>query len=291
MSTAHADTAPILSHGTNRVVVQIGEDAKAAEINVYYHRPAETEADAPIVFVLHGLNRNADDYRDNWIELANKGRFIVLAPEFSDVDFPATSGYNLGNIVNAAGDPKPEAKWSFSVIEHIFDGITSANGFLAQRYDMFGHSAGSQFVHRYAMLMPSARIRTAVTANAGWYTLPDFKIEYPYGLRGTPTTEDHLKIAFERNLITLLGTRDDDPYHRNLRRSPEAMLQGRHRLERGENFYGAAKAKAKAMNVKFNWQIKLAEGVAHSNREIAPHAARFLGMPLSEQDKNNSRKN
>ena len=38
---------------------------------------------------------------------------------------------------------------------------------------MFGHSAGGQFVHRFVQFKPNSRVNYAISANAGWYTVPD----------------------------------------------------------------------------------------------------------------------
>ena len=41
----------------------------------------------PIVFVMHGARRDPNRYRDEWIEHAVRGQFIVVAPEFSQKNF------------------------------------------------------------------------------------------------------------------------------------------------------------------------------------------------------------
>jgi hypothetical protein len=50
-------------------------------------------------------------------------------------------------------------------------------------YDMYGHSAGAQFVHRYLQFYDSPKVKKAVAANAGWYTFPNEAINYPYGIK------------------------------------------------------------------------------------------------------------
>ncbi|HSH45457.1 MAG TPA: hypothetical protein VK966_06360, partial [Longimicrobiales bacterium] len=53
-------------------------------VPVWYHRPEDAGPDAPFVFVIHGMGRNADGYRDAWIEDADRYGFVVVVPEFSD---------------------------------------------------------------------------------------------------------------------------------------------------------------------------------------------------------------
>ena len=60
---------------------------------------------------------------------------------------------------------------------------------VAQRYHIYGRSAGGQFVHRLALFVPEARCEAAITANAGWYTVPTFAGDgFPYGLKGSAAT-------------------------------------------------------------------------------------------------------
>ncbi|MEM9682961.1 MAG: hypothetical protein AAF942_06835 [Pseudomonadota bacterium] len=246
-------------------------------LTVWYYRPEGTGSDAPIVFVMHGTNRNGATYRDNWVELAQRDGFLVVVPEFTKSQFPGSRRYNMGNVFRAAGGRKPQEEWAFNVIEGVFDDLKSRYGMTADSYDIFGHSAGSQFVHRMVLFMPDARIGTAVAANAGWYTMVDEDVDMPYGLAATETPSERIKDALGTRMIILLGEEDNDPNHRYLRRAPEAMAQGAHRFERGQKFYDTARAYAQAKGIPFDWEIETVPGVAHSNRKMAPAAAKYVG--------------
>ncbi len=43
------------------------------KLRVWYHRPAAATADAPVLFVIHGVGRNAEEYLADWIEVTNTG--------------------------------------------------------------------------------------------------------------------------------------------------------------------------------------------------------------------------
>jgi hypothetical protein len=172
--------------------------------------------------------------------------------------------------------PVPREQWSFSYIEPVFDAAKKATGNRSATYSLYGHSAGAQFVHRFMVFVPEARVDRAVAANAGWWTLPDLAVDFPYGLRGTSLDEAALKAAFGRPLVVLLGTHDTDPDHVNLRRTPEALAQGPHRFARGRYFFEAGRSRAKELGAQFGWQLATAPGVAHSDKGMAVFAVRQL---------------
>ena len=60
---------------------------------------------------------------------------------------------------------------------------------------MFGHSAGAQFVHRFVMFAPGPNLRTAISANAGWYTTLEENVAFPYGLKDAPVDVDVQELA------------------------------------------------------------------------------------------------
>ena len=87
--------------------------------------------------------------------------------------------YILGNVYDDDGRRKVQEEWSFGVIERVFDCVKNALGLNAESYGFYGHSAGSQFVHRFLYFMPENRAHLIVAANAGWYTMPTFEQVFP----------------------------------------------------------------------------------------------------------------
>jgi poly(3-hydroxybutyrate) depolymerase len=244
-------------------------------MTVYTYLPAKLEADsATIVFVMHGQGKDAEAYRDAWAAHADKYRFMVIAPLFDAKTWG--SGYANGQDLMRDGKPTDSAMWSFSVIEHLFDAIKLATGNKSITYKIYGHSEGGQFVHRLVWFLPEARFERAVAANPGWYTMPDLAVALPYGLANSPATEQTLKQSLERDLTVMLGARDNDPNHPQLRKTPQAMAQGRFRLARGENFYKQADERCAQLKCKFGWQMQIVPDAAHSNTQMAGTAAAVL---------------
>jgi poly(3-hydroxybutyrate) depolymerase len=243
---------------------------------VWYQLPGKVTPETSVVIVMHGVNRDADRYRDEWAGIARTYRLIVIVPEFSRADFPGSDGYNTGYFTAADGAPRPRRLWSFAAIEPLFDAVRVRFGTAAERYTLYGHSAGAQFVHRFVMFMPEARIAQAIAANAGWYTMPDSAAAFPYGTQGAPITETELKAALAKPMTVLLGTADTDTADPDLRTTPEANLQGPHRLARGQAFFAMGRARAEQWAVPFGWRIEFVPDVGHSNGLMAEAAAKLI---------------
>lgn len=245
-------------------------------LQVWYHQPAGAGADAPVVIVMHGVARNAEEYLSDWIEHSEAKRFLLVVPEFSKAEFPGEDAYNSGNLFDAAGRPVPRARWSYSMIEPLFDAVRERLGNHSRDYLIYGHSAGAQFVQRFLYFVPEARVSRAVAANAGWYMLPDLTVAFPYGLKGTPANEAALRSALARPVVVLLGEADTDANHPSLRHTPESDAQGLYRFARGQYFFARASAAAATMRAPFQWTLATVPGVAHVNKDMAPFAARHL---------------
>lgn len=251
-------------------------DWQGPKLTVWSHVPKSYTNDYPIVFIMHGVNRDADRYRNEWRRFAETHQFMVIAPEFSKSHFPRSKSYNLGNIQDKENNINPKSLWSFSAIEPLFDYVKTKYQNSAKKYGIYGHSAGAQFVHRFNYFVPDARINIAISANAGWYTLPTSDFEYPYGLQDMPINRGHIEKAFATNLIILLGTSDTNTKSKTLRKTKEAMQQGPHRLARGNYYYKLTQKIAEQNKMTFNWQRKYAPDVGHSNRKMAAYAAQFF---------------
>lgn len=245
-------------------------------LKVWYYRPSHLSNTAPIVFVIHGVKRDADNYRNTWMAAAELFGFLLICPRFHKSDYPRTA-YQLGNMVDDAGELLPENEWTFGVIERLFDFVKEVTGNTSERYHIYGHSAGAQFVHRLALFAPEARYATAVAANAGWYTMPTFGGPgFLYGLKDSACTPEKLERAFGRRLIVLLGEQDTDANDPTLRKSAAVKKQGRNRLERGRAFYATARNEAARLGVTLNWTLDTVPRVAHVQQQMMPIAAREL---------------
>ncbi|MEO1245855.1 MAG: hypothetical protein AAFX56_09270 [Pseudomonadota bacterium] len=267
-ANAQPTPTPSLTPGLNHFVFR---SWPGPEVPVWVYVPLSAEAEsAPIMFMMHGAKRGAARYLSEWDQVAEAEGFIVVAPEFSKALFPSSSSYNRGRVFEPGTlERHAQSDWTFSTLEPIFDLVLAGLDSEQDRYTLYGHSAGSQFAHRYMYFVPDARVKRFLPANAGWYTMPDLDIEYPYGLKGTGVTPEQLRAVLENDVVVLLGDQDNDPNHESLRRSAGADLQGTHRFARGKTFYETARASAEQLNADFAWEMRVVQGVAHKNGGIA----------------------
>ena len=251
-------------------------------ITVYYHIPNGNISTMPILFSFHGDERNANDYRNYWISMANANGFMVFAPEFNNVDYPGGDGYQLGNIFVNGDSPSlttynPTNVWTFSVVDPLFEFIKSTVSGTQQVYDGWGHSGGAQFLQRFRLYLPNSKLNTAICSNAGWYTVPDILINFPYGIRKGQLSNTSLAIPFSKKLIVHLGLNDTDPNSAGLRHNTTVdNQQGLYRLVRGRYFFDTSKSISQSLNNPFNWEKQEVAGVGHEAQLMANDALQYL---------------
>jgi poly(3-hydroxybutyrate) depolymerase len=241
---------------------------------VHYYKATSAGSDAKILFAIHGVQHDGAQARNNWVEWAEKNQGIVLAPEFAPPHYPAKS-FQWGGMEDA--DPQ---HWTFQLIEHLFDKMRRDEGLSAERYYIFGHSAGAQFVHRFVLMMDKPRVALAVAANAGSYTMPVYPDSssgkgFPWFASEPRLPPSKLAAAFGRPLVVMLGeadTRTDG----NLPKQSEAMAQGLDRLTRGRAFFQAAQEQSRNQNVVLRWQLQTIPGVGHSSSTMSKFAVRLF---------------
>jgi len=248
-------------------------------VRTYIVVPSTLSASTHIVMVMHGNGRNADEYINTWVGWASQNNYIALAPRFDDSSWPGSRSYHSGNIFtgdDGAGTKNPEAKWSFTVVEGIHQRVQSGFAVNDTLFDLWGHSAGGQFVHRFMLFKPNAKVRFAMPANSGWYTAPDLNIDYPYGVRHPQLslTMQDLVDCTNKQMIIFRGTadtlRDSD-----LRTTPEADAQGLNRYQRALYMYN----KGVNLNSNLNWQLLDVPNADHDQIKMAPAAQDFLRNP------------
>jgi len=136
-------------------------------------RPRDYHIGTPVLFVHHGVRRNGRDYRDYWLDQVNEAGVLAIAIEFPEASFPEYLCYHFGNLHDKEGMPNPREEWTFGIVERLFELLLAQGVTTRQRYGLFGHSAGGQFVHRMVSFGFRDRVAVAVSANAGTYAMPD----------------------------------------------------------------------------------------------------------------------
>jgi len=274
MAVAAENAIPDLYRGASFFYFNCDGNFKGTKIRVYYYIPLEGDVQhMKVQFVMHGANRNADDYCDAWKTKAEQYGLIILAPMFDKNNFPSGT-YQYGNVCSK-GILNDEDEMTYTQIDAIFKAFVQKFGITDKTYNIYGHSAGAQFVHRLVLFYDSPYLDKAVSANAGTYTFISNKQDFPYGYRNIGGLSSIPKEVFRKNLVVFLAEGDTirDSY---LNVSKEADRQGLNRFERGNNFFKSAVDYTARKKIPFQWQLHTISGAAHSNFLMAPAAADLL---------------
>lgn len=235
---------------------------RGAPLTLFTYKPANY-TDGPLLVVFHGVVRNAENYRDFAVTMADRFGVMLVAPLLDEANF-AEEWYQRGGVLGADGKAKPREEWMFSVVSAIVAEVRARESKPALPYYLIGHSAGAQFLVRLAAFMPG-EARRIVSGNAGSLLFPSRDHEFGYGLGGLPpevSDEVMLRRFFAAPLTLYLGTGDTTP-RRRFDASEAGMKQGPHRLARNRTFFALAESMAKAHGWTFNWRKVETPGIEH----------------------------
>lgn len=235
---------------------------RGAPLTLFTYKP-DNYRDGPLLVVFHGIVRNAEDYRNFAIPMADRFGVMLVAPLLDEQRFP-DEWYQRGGIVDAEGRARPRDEWMFQVVPAIVGGVRAREARPTLPYYLIGHSAGAQFLVRLSAYLPGEAKRI-VSGNSGSLLFPNREHTFGYGLEGLPpelSDDAMLQRYFAAPLTLYLGTGDTTP-RRRFDASPAGMKQGPHRLARNRACFEAARKLAAARGWKFNWRKVETEGIAH----------------------------
>lgn len=252
-----AAAAP-LSKGPGQIECPNG----AEPITLFTYKPP-TYKDGPLLVICHGVGRNAEEYRNFAITLAERFGALIVAPLFDTERFPSAR-YQRGGLVGPDGKAQPSEQWTYAVIPKLVAFVREREGKPALPYYLVGHSAGGQFLVRLAAFLPGGAVRI-VAANPGSHLFPTRDQDFGYGFGGLPqelSNDDVIRRYLAAPLTFYLGT--DDIYPRpSFDDSPAGMRQGANRLERGRACFAAAQQLARERGWTFNWRKVETPGIGH----------------------------
>ena len=267
-------------------------------VDVHYYLPEHVTRESNVLLILPGAGRNGDDYRNAWIETAQQHSLIIAAISYPEAHYDLAA-YNFGGVVKNFHAKEMDTstrgvirvkdedvrfevnsnrgEWLFNDFERVFDLIKRATGTTTATYDLFGHSAGAQALHRMVLFQQKSRARKIVAANAGWYTLPNLHVPLPTGLQNAPLEATDLQRALSTDLTILLGELDNsEQAGGTLLRSPIIDQQGQGRLARGQTFYQTGLETAAKLGAPFNWTLATVPNVGHNYYAMSQAAAEIL---------------
>ena len=155
---APAPSAGDVPVGKARLQVALGKvDAGKVELEVFTYRPEKWSGER-LLFVLHGVLRNADEYRDHSVSMADRFDALVVAPKFDAERFPSRA-YQRGGIQRADGSAAPPAEWTYARIPELAAAIRERTGKPKAQLFIIGHSAGGQFVMRMSAFQDTGAVR------------------------------------------------------------------------------------------------------------------------------------
>jgi hypothetical protein len=278
-----------IGDGSGSFVLAGGVGREHKTISVFYHKPGTLTPRSPVLIVVPGAGRNGGTYRDAWVKASEEHGVLILSPSYSEDHYPEFWSYNLAGMitdvtVNQGATPavtfrivNDPSAWLFSDFDRLFKEVKEHLGLEANTYDMFGHSAGGQLLHRLVLFRPGSMANRVLAANSGWYTVPTFDDVFPYGLANSTLTRATVEAAFGADLVVFLGELDDENEVRgDLVRTPEVDVQGVSRIERGKYFYNSAVRTAAGLGAELKWKLEVVPGVGHDLERMSTAAADYL---------------
>ena len=235
-------------------------------ISAFTYKPA-CYVDGPLLVVFHGVDRNAKEYRNHAIGMAEKFKAIVVAPQFDTRRFNSER-YQRGGVLRN-GKPQPQGQWTYAIVHRLVAQVRAKEGRPEMPYYLIGHSAGGQFLARMAAFSPGGASRIVV-ANPSSCLFPTRDLPYGYGFGTLPpqlSNDDALRTYLATPITLYLGT-DDTVGFGNFDDSPTAMKQGMSRVERGRACFAMARNLAAQRKWAFNWRKIETRGVGHSASQM-----------------------
>jgi poly(3-hydroxybutyrate) depolymerase len=228
----------------------------------------------PLVVLVHGTNRTAQEYRDHFAGFAEQEQCIVLAPLFpvGIIEPGELSSYKFIAFHDIRFD---------LVLLAMIDEISELYRLQADRFLLQGFSGGGHFAHRFFYLHPE-RLRGVSIAAPGMVTLLDDSkpwwvgtgnLESEFGIR--PDVGAMRRVAVQM----VVGAEDTDTWEITIPEGARWWMPG-------VNDTGVTRID-RIRTLKANWeshgiavQLDLLPGVRHQGVPMLDAAARFFSGVL-----------
>ena len=240
---------------------------------ILYIPKSAPKTGARVMVSLHGISRNAHQHASVFTPMCEEYGVVMLVPIFTE---------DLHKDYQRLGRAGRGTRVDLLLHRFLIEVRFLCGADVTQTY-MFGFSAGAQLAHRYLMAHPH-RVARVVACAAGWYTFPDAKQRFPYGIRPvrnlpgiTFNPEEFLQVPID----VLVGAEDTTLKH--LRSTERTVAQqGVTRVDRARAWVKAMQKAAKRFSVEPRVTLTEVDGIAHSFTKfcevggLVEHVGRYL---------------
>jgi hypothetical protein len=274
-SEADSITVQVLTAGVVQKYLYTNYDISPYPVPAWVVLPLQYSASSKFLVAMCGINRNASGIASYWIPFANTNNYVIAAPEFNSTNW-SSDDYILGNMFTGSdgtGNLNPKNIWTFNIVEQIHRQLYLKCGLTDSTYELWGHSAGGQFVHRLAFFLPDTLISRYIAGNSGWYTCPDLSVIFPWGAQNSKLnlTNTDLVNFTNQKLVIMRGTADTIR-DGSLNTDPLSDAQGLNRYTRAGYFYNAGVN----VNTNLTWQLVDVLNVGHNDQQMAIAGGNYI---------------
>ncbi|MBI9045535.1 MAG: hypothetical protein JEZ06_13685 [Anaerolineaceae bacterium] len=259
----------------------------------YTYVPTTLTEQTEILVLVHGTPKdlspeeNAELYIDIWDEFAEENNYILIAPAFDQENFSSRYGdHALSGYRGLFGREIGADEWVIRLVE----AHCQATEVSIDKFNLYGHSAGGQFVSRFLVTHPDS-IHKAVITSAATYPQPEVDIKWPFGMG-----ELHTNIEWDENttkqedivpdkqkwldatqieLIVIVGLNDTAEI-------PQELIpgqKGKNRFAIARNWIKDMESFAKLNGKESKFKLELIPGVGHSMSLLIPFSQGALLSP------------
>jgi len=260
LMTAGAGVAAVARAGSDDARGRILERELDDRHKYFLYVPRDLRPDSPLLVSIHGISRNARQHVEAFTRLAERQSVVVMAPVFTDYrygDYQRLGRRGRGSRADLA-------------LQRLASHVIFEWKLASAKFYLYGHSGGAQFAHRYAMAYPHDVAGLGLSA-AGWYTLPDPDLPYPYGIK--PTSDSYgLTLdpgEFLQVPACVFVGEDDISRDGAFNRSDKLdSMQGRNRIERAANWVEAMNRAAGTFGFPTRYSLHVLPNADHNFEEL-----------------------
>ena len=99
-----------------------------------------------------------------------------------------------------------------------------------------------------------------------------------------PLEPGRIEWFMSKEVLFLLGDKDNNPNHSTLNRTKGSMLQGSNRYDRGINYFDHLIRIGNEFNTPLRWRFSVMRGIDHNTKKMTQPAIKFLLKDLDYKD-------